>query len=570
MATAPNPRPTRVRYLVLALTTMVAVLLYVDRICLSFLARYVQEDLSISQTEMGFVLSSFFITYALGQLPAGWFSDRFGARLMLGLYLAVWSLFTGLLGLAHSILILVALRLGCGLFEAGGYPAAAGIVRNWMPFNRRGLASGIVSVGGRLGGAVAPLLSAYLLVLFVPVSSSSLLEPADIFDIVFAFRGHYSAGIAESDEPGVRYRLPRIIYSHLSKENKKKVESAIRSTIPLEYSFPFDGKFRAEVTEAINLSLETPDFLHGSDLSTYNLPAEAVRLLQPSATPLTPEEIQRRNRLVLETVFPNAIRKIYSKGWRPVMVVYGIVGVLVACVFWMFFRNSPRGHPGCNAAEIVLIEGDEGVHASSAPPGLPIAYMVKSYGLWISSVVQFLTNIGWAFLITWLPSYLGDTYHVPPLTLGLMASLPIFVGMAGMFWGGWLTDHMTRRVGLRWGRAAPLALTRFVVAGAFLACIFLGSAWEVTIAMAMVSLATDLGTPAIWAYSMDVGGKHVGSVLGWSNMFGNFGAALSPILLAFIRTNSGDWAMFAVCASAFFLAGVLSLFLDAGKPVVPA
>ncbi len=323
------------------------------------------------------------------------------------------------------------------------------------------------------------------------------------------------------------------------------------------------------ITNIINRCLEMPGLLEGSDLSKFDLSSEVVRLLRPAPIPRTSEEIQRRNRLVLETVFPDSIRKVYSKGWRPVMLVYGIAGVLVACVFWMFFRNLPRQHPKCNAAEIALIEGDDGVHASRAPPGLPLVCMVKSYGLWISSIVQFLTNIGWAFLITWLPSYLGDTYHVPPLTLGLMASLPIFVGMAGMFWGGWLTDHMTRRVGLRWGRAAPLALTRFVVAGAFLACIFLGSAWEVTIAMAMVSLATDLGTPAIWAYSMDVGGKNVGSVLGWSNMFGNFGAALSPILLAFIRTNSGDRAMFAVCASAFFLAGVFSLFLDAGKPVVP-
>ncbi len=567
MATAPNPRPTRVRYLVLALTTMVAVLLYVDRICLSFLARYVQEDLSISQTEMGFVLSSFFITYALGQLPAGWFSDRFGARLMLGLYLAVWSLFTGLLGLAHSLLILVALRLGCGLFEAGGYPAAAGIVRNWMPFNRRGLASGIVSVGGRLGGAVAPLLSAYLLVLFVPVSSSSLLEPEDILQTLFVYRWYHTPPF---DKASAQEKLSNCIWNHLHQSDEKKDQfdvGVFTGVMPIR---TIDPVLLARITNSINECLEMPTFVVGIDLSQFDLPEEAVRLLQPSAILRTPEEIQRRNRLVLETVFPDAIRKVYGKGWRPVMMVYGIVGVLIACVFWMFFRNIPRQHPKCNAAEIALIEGDDGVHASGAPPGLPIAYMVKSYGLWISSIVQFLTNIGWAFLITWLPSYLGDTYHVPPLTLGLMASLPIFVGMAGMFWGGWLTDHMTRRAGLRWGRAAPLALTRFVVAGAFVACIFLGSAWEVTIAMAMVSLATDLGTPAIWAYSMDVGGKHVGSVLGWSNMFGNFGAALSPILLAFIRTNSGDWAMFAVCASAFFLAGVLSLFLDAGKPVVPA
>ena len=104
---------TRIRYLVLTLTTMVAVLLYVDRIFLMYAARYVKEDLRITNNEMSWVLSSFFITYALGQLPAGWLSDRFGARLMLALYLAIWSTFTGLLGFAHGLATVVALRLGC-------------------------------------------------------------------------------------------------------------------------------------------------------------------------------------------------------------------------------------------------------------------------------------------------------------------------------------------------------------------------------------------------------------------------------------------------------------------------
>src|SRR5947209_7675989 len=117
-------KPTRVRYVVLALTTMVATLLYLDRICLSFAERYVKEDLGLTNYQMGVVLSSFFWAYALGQLPAGWLADRFGARLMLALYVAVWSAFTGLLALAYGLTILIALRLGCGLFEAGGYPAA--------------------------------------------------------------------------------------------------------------------------------------------------------------------------------------------------------------------------------------------------------------------------------------------------------------------------------------------------------------------------------------------------------------------------------------------------------------
>jgi ACS family glucarate transporter-like MFS transporter len=67
-----------------------------------------------------------------------------------------------------------------------------------------------------------------------------------------------------------------------------------------------------------------------------------------------------------------------------------------------------------------------------------------------------------------------------------------------------------------------------------------------------------------------VGGKHVGSVLGWSNMFGNLGAALSPIVLNMIIGDKNYQRMFLACAAAYVLAGVLALFIDATKPVVPA
>ncbi len=425
LAVHPESRPTNIRYVVLALTTMVAVLLYVDRICLSMVASTVKIDLSLSDDDMSYVLGSFFLTYAFAQVPAGWLSDRYGGRFMLGLYLAGWSLFTGFLGFAYSWAALIALRLGCGLFEAGAYPAAVGIVGRWFPFERRGVASGVVSVGGRLGGAAAPILTVGL-----------------------------------------------------------------------------------------------------------------VGLLG---------------------------------GWRPAMVAFGVVGVLVACVFWGFFRNRPRQHPACNAAEIALIEGDDG-NRDGAPPlsWPPFTYFLLSRGLWISSATQFLTNLGWAFLITWLPSYLKEKYFVESTTLSLMASLPIFVGMAGMYGGGWLTDHWTARVGRRWGGAAPLALARFMVAGGFVMCLFIDAPWPITCAMALVAFSTDLGTPAIWAYCLDVGGKHVGSVLGWSNMWGNIGAALSPYLLNKILREYGSDAMFGACAGALFLSGVLALFLDATKPIVPA
>ena len=69
--------------MVVASASLMAVLLYLDRFCLSFVEVYVQEDLGLTNTQVGWMLSAFFWTYALGQVPAGWLSDRFGSRLML-------------------------------------------------------------------------------------------------------------------------------------------------------------------------------------------------------------------------------------------------------------------------------------------------------------------------------------------------------------------------------------------------------------------------------------------------------------------------------------------------------
>ena len=111
------------------------------------------------------------------------------------------------------------------------------------------------------------------------------------------------------------------------------------------------------------------------------------------------------------------------------------------------------------------------------------------------------------------------------------------------------------------------------MAAAFFACLVLhvegSSAWAITIALSLVAFATDLGTPSMWAYSLDVGGKHVGSVLGWSNMFGNLGAAVSPIILNWVIENYRWEGLFITCAFTMVIAGIFSFLIDATKVVVP-
>lgn len=156
---------TRVRYGTAAVLTAVACLLYLDRYAVGIAAERMRVDLRMTQTEMSWFLSAFFWSYALSQVPAGWMSDRWGPRVTLTAFIAGWSLFTGLLGLTSSVALVLLWRFLCGVTQAGAYPVASGMLRVWFPVAQRGVASSLVTIGGRAGAVLAPILTAYLMTL---------------------------------------------------------------------------------------------------------------------------------------------------------------------------------------------------------------------------------------------------------------------------------------------------------------------------------------------------------------------------------------------------------------------
>ena len=108
---------TNVRFLVVGTTALMSVLLYLDRFCISFAEVFIKEDLGLTDLQIGFMMSAFFWTYALGQVPMGWLTDRFGSRIMLVTFVLFWSLFTGLTGLAIGFSMLILLRFGFGFSQ---------------------------------------------------------------------------------------------------------------------------------------------------------------------------------------------------------------------------------------------------------------------------------------------------------------------------------------------------------------------------------------------------------------------------------------------------------------------
>lgn len=430
---------SNVRRIMLGLSMAVAVLLYLDRYCLSTADRDMKDALGLSELEMSILLGAFFVPYAFAQLPFGYLADRHGARRMLSLYMVIWSIFTGLTGFVGGFSDLLLSRLGCGLFEAGAYPACAGIIKRWIPLSQRGFASAMVSFGGRLGGAITPKLTVFLMAVF---------------------------------------------------------------------------------------AVATPEVA----------------------------------------------------SWRPVILIYGVFGILLAMVFFWLYRDRPELHPRCNPAEQALIGSTAAdVAASMCKLTIPWRQLLTNHSLWISSAMQFGVNFGWVFLLTYFNRYLEEVHHADRDTRGTMSSLVLFMSVPALPVGGWLTDWLRHRIGLRWGRALPMAGPRFVAASLYAAIAALTIAWSepteaqswtIVVLFGVVAFCSDVTLPAIWAFSIDIGGRRSGIVLGWSNMWGNLGAAVSPFLSNQLVEPFGWVGVFWLYCAVFTLVGIASLFIDA-REVIP-
>ncbi|MCH2129071.1 MAG: MFS transporter [Pirellulaceae bacterium] len=592
-------RPTQVRHGVVGSLVAMSFLLYLDRFCVGIAEPFIKQDLNLSTFQVGIFFSVFFLTYALGQVPAGWLSDRFGARGMLTLYILTWSFFTAMMGFCYGFASLLLMRAAYGAGQAGAYPTSASVVSKWVPFSNRGFASSLVAFGGRLGVAIAPVLTAVFIVLFVSPQTPSLLDGESLRDGPgFCLR---LSPPDKKDLPRalqyVRSQLPDDVQATVDQiaesyrpigERKKKIQARIKILQRQwrlvaahrtgkeidELDFELDNSDLNQIIAALNALIENEQFFQADEFNTLkNIDRSALRMMarvQRQET-LSAADSTRFHRLLLEGCFPEELAKVYMSGWRPVMILYGASGVTVALLFFFVVRNQPAEHPRCNPAEVELIERGRPPHTPS-PHGsvgrVPWSQLLRSYSLWLSCLSQVGTNIGWVFLVTWFPRYLLEAHQVPILERGLMASIPMFAGWLGMLGGGRLTDALVPRVGLKWGRRIPMAITRFSGMLAFIACLWLNDPWAITAALSLVAISTDLGTASVWAFCQDVGGKYVGSVLGWGNMWGNLGATVSPILLAWVFESWGWHEMFLVCAASFLASGLFALGVDATKPVV--
>jgi ACS family D-galactonate transporter-like MFS transporter len=145
----------KMRWVVIFLCFLAIAVNYIDRANLAVAAPQIEKALGIGPAEMGFILSGFFWTYALMQMPFGWFVDRVGARIALPLAVGWWSVFTAATAVTTSVAGMFGCRLLLGVGEAGAYPSCTKLVSQWFEPKERAIATSIFDSGSRVGSALS-------------------------------------------------------------------------------------------------------------------------------------------------------------------------------------------------------------------------------------------------------------------------------------------------------------------------------------------------------------------------------------------------------------------------------
>jgi len=158
LAAVSAARPTRARYWVIVFAVTLAVIQYVDRVCISQAAPQVSATLGLTKQQMGWVFSAFTLAYAFFEIPTGYWGDRRGPRNVLLRVVLWWSFFTAATGAAWNWVSLVVTRFLFGAGEAGCFPNLTKAFERWLPVRERIRAQGVMWMSARWGGAVTPYL----------------------------------------------------------------------------------------------------------------------------------------------------------------------------------------------------------------------------------------------------------------------------------------------------------------------------------------------------------------------------------------------------------------------------
>jgi MFS transporter, ACS family, glucarate transporter len=226
---------------------------------------------------------------------------------------------------------------------------------------------------------------------------------------------------------------------------------------------------------------------------------------------------------------------ILQIGWRWTFAINGLIGVIWATAWLIWFRDNPKDNPKVNAEELDYIERGR-VSDFTATIKSSFAEVFTSLNMSLAMVQYFASNVTFFISLTWLPSYLKNQWPDDPKAVYFSAAPLIFAAFANWIAGTMVTQLFKR--GFHVGSRRITAIVGFClgVLGLALATqtdnLYLFVLW-----FSLATFGVDMTLSPSWAFCNDIGGANSGAVSGSMNMVGNIGAALSAIAFPLLQNE---------------------------------
>jgi MFS transporter, ACS family, glucarate transporter len=253
-------------------------------------------------------------------------------------------------------------------------------------------------------------------------------------------------------------------------------------------------------------------------------------------------------------------------GWRMSFFAMALLGVVWAALWYFWFRDFPHQATGISEAERTLIEQNR--RFKSTDHHIPWGKVFRNRNMWALMLMFHFFMYGAYFFTGWLPTYLKEGRQFDKTQMQLFATLPFVLGTIGCLTGGYASDWLSRRYGLRTGRR-----TLGVVGMGVSSVIILLAATTQDNQTAAYLLAAgmgfkDLTLPVAFAVCVDIGKSKSGTVSGAMNMIGQLGAVFLGVLFGYIvkATDNFNYPLYLI-AALLFLGCLLWFVIDPEKEV---
>lgn len=252
-------------------------------------------------------------------------------------------------------------------------------------------------------------------------------------------------------------------------------------------------------------------------------------------------------------------------GWRASFYVLGVMGVVWCIAWYRWYRDTPAENLNVTQTEIEEI----GVRSFANNHTLPWGIALRSKNLWAIMLVAFSYVFALYFFISWLHTFLvrGRGFSEGDL---LLSTAPPILGACGNVFGGFASDALVRRFGLRWGRrgvglaglscAAFFIVATILTTNKFITLLFLG----------LVYAGITMQQTVVCAVAIDIGKKYVGGILGAFNTVGSVGGFLFSVSFGYFVKWFGSYDLALIPVAVLLTIAALTwLRIDATEELIP-